>query len=199
MKIEIPLSPWEDENAVTTAKKGRKSCSTRKPTPYRVRKEINDKSPPIQSFSLDRMPLSDIENDVVTQGPVVQNVVCPPQRDLIMLTPIPKGAEEFDEAKTPTLLTGLSRSGASAKSNVGRPRSSTVKFPDLLSFDPLEKSDVNDNAEEICMLKDKIEFLEQQLAENRPVDGEEVGLSAMREEIVALEKEVAEVRVTQQM
>jgi len=198
MKIEIPLSPWEDENAVTTAKKGRKSCSTRKPTPYRVRKEINDKSPPIQSFSLDRMPLSDIENDVVAQGPVLQSVDCPPQRDLIMLTPIPKGDEKFNEAKTPTLLTGFSRSGASAKSNAeGGQRSSTVKFPDLLSFEPLEKNVIDGNADEICMLKDKIEFLEQQLAGNGPMAGEEGGLSATREEILSLEKEVAEVRLSQ--
>lgn len=162
MKIEVPLSPYEEKTPTTNENSHSRSTTGRKGTPYRV-KQINtdDNSPSLRSFRLDRVPLSDIGN---AESTVVTESVGPKAApDLITLTPLDIGYyKENTVESTPTLVTG------SAKKTC-RLKKSGKDMMDFLSFDqrfPIH-DDFTEDGNIIRQLREQISCLEQELAHSK--------------------------------
>ena len=167
MKIEAPLSPWEDTgivdeatlaNCPTTGKS--KGSSIRKPTPFRARKvKVNENSPDVRSFCLERMPLANIANEQTVPTTESATKVQGSPLDLISLTPLAPRYQENNldtpSEETPTIITG------SAKKAL-RPQPAEV---DLLSFGGEVIHDSRDDT--IQNLRDRVDFLERELVHSQ--------------------------------
>eukprot|EP00889_Picochlorum_renovo_P003796 jgi/Picre1/30826/NNA_006186.t1 len=176
MKIEVPLSPWESDvgNVTPNENATAKPVSGRKPTPFRSKKvhQLNENSPDVRSFCLDRPPLADIGNE----GNVTESARDKVVGDLITLTPMTGHKNNSSEEGTPKIFTG---GKGEAVERGGR----AVPVPDLLSFDPLGDPDTGHEGDSsrIQQLEETIEFLEGELVKSKaPQD--------------ALEKEVEELK-----
>lgn len=130
MKIEVPLSPYEEATVdkTPTTDENARSTTGRKATPFRVKKiNTDDNSPSLRSFRLERVPLSDIGNGGSTV--VTESVRPKATPDLITLTPlhIASNQKNSDDV-TPTLVTGSAKKSS-------RRKDAYVGTIDLLSFD----------------------------------------------------------------
>lgn len=187
MKIEVPLSPYDEKTPTTHENVHSRSTTGRKATPFRVKK-LHDTSPSVRSFRLDRFPLSDIGNGGST---VVTDSVGPKDApDLISLTPLNTGDnKENSSDATPTLVTG------SAKKS-GRVKESDNAMIDLLSLDqtchvPHSGSEQEKTIQE---LREQIGFLEEELARSRQQGGmvNDSGEDALRQELSELKDFIVE-------
>ena len=169
------------ELTTTQAKsRGLSLCSSRKPTPYKI-KQLNDKSPLVKSFCPDLSLFGDVENEVVKASPVKKSGDV--SQDLITLTPLmPSNINKIVDQSTPVF-------GPKTKE-----QKNEIGVPDLMSFE-LGGEQRNDDSELVAMLKDKIEFLEDELTRRKPVEVADGDFDA-RETVCMLESEVAELKAS---
>lgn len=199
MKIEVPLSPYEEATIGTTPTTNENihthGTSGRKQTPFRVKKvNTDDNSPSLRSFRLERAPLSDIGNGESTV--VTESVGPKAMFDLITLTPLHGGKNESKDERvdsgneTPTVVTGSTKKSSSKK----KPERATV---DLLSFD--QRNPAHDDVHHakeveyervIRDLREQVGFLENELSHSR--EQQQAGAREFAEE--ALRKELAELK-----
>jgi len=164
MKIEVPLSPWEDTGIVDEVANcpttGKSKGSIRKPTPFRARKvKVNENSPDVRSFCLERMPLANIANEqsVATTESATKAQGSP--LDLISLTPLaPRYQENIQDSsneETPTMIMGSVKKASRAQ----------PAEVDLLSFGGEVIHDSRDDT--IQNLRDRVDFLERELVQSQ--------------------------------
>ncbi len=192
MKIEVPLSPYEEKTPTTCENSHTRSTTGRKATPYRVKKINTDtNSPSLRSFRLDRAPLSDIGN---AESTVVTESVGPKAApDLISLTPLDiKSHKENTTESTPTLVTGSAKKSCRVKKSVGN------DVIDLLSFDERfpthNDDDVSQDEKTIQQLREQIRCLELELT-NSKEEGHKVNDSeedSLRRELSELKDFIVE-------
>lgn len=185
MKIEVPLSPWESDigNVTPNENATAKPVSGRKPTPFRSKKvhQLNENSPDIRSFCLDRPPLADIGNE----GNVTESARDKVVGDLITLTPMTGHKNNSSDEGTPKIFTG-------GKGEAVKRGGVAVPVPDLLSFDPVGDTDTGHegDSKRIQQLEETIEFLEEELVKNKaPQDALEKELEELKDCVVEMDKE----------
>ena len=180
MKIEVPLSPWESDigNVTPNENATAKPVSGRKATPFRSKKvhQLNENSPDVRSFCLDRPPLADIGNEENVTESARDKVV----GDLITLTPMTGHKNNTSEDGTPKIFTGGKGEAVKRVDRQG-----IVPVPDLLSFDP-----VGDGGTSVQQLQETIEFLEGELVKSRaPQDALEKEVEELKDFVVVMDKE----------
>ena len=185
MKIEVPLSPYDEKTPTTQENVHSRSTTGRKATPFRVKK-LHDTSPSVRSFRLDRFPLSDIGNGGST---VVTDSVGPKDApDLISLTPLNTGNNKENSSDAmPTLVTG------SVKKS-GRVKESDNAMIDLLSLDQTCHVGSEHHERTIQELREQVGFLEEELARSRQQGGtvNDSGEDALRQELSELKDFIVE-------